>query len=93
MNRPKVILLISIILVSAVICILITSKTYVSIFNANVEILTETENVMGHCQNIENMCMFTCPSCNEIFISNPEQKGPAYNVSGKCPNCEYYISF
>lgn len=62
------------------------------VFNENVEVLADGEyTVYGHCQKIDNFCIAVCPACNALLISVPDIKGPAYQLSGICPNCHNTI--
>lgn len=69
----------------------VRTSTLPNYFNKNVEALTESETVRGHCREIENTCIAECPHCHAHFISDPEKRGPAYDVSGTCPACHQYF--
>ena len=48
--------------------------------------LLVTGELMGHCEERDDDCIATCPGCNASIYAAGHH-GPAYDITGLCPEC------
>lgn len=65
-----------------------------ALFEENVEALATSEySLYGHCRHQSGQCDIKCPHCGvDLGTILAPQKGPAYNVTGTCPQCHGSIN-